>query len=232
MSYTPNNIYVYLQAFSGAVAGLLGQSKSLVTTPRGANTDTIDIAGAWAQEVDAQWGVSTNPDLFEYEEILNFSTELFQAINPQPSSQSTSPATYTSTVEALIVLLEDGEAYLSGQGIVVPPIPGGGGGGVEGFTYVSASATVAENASNVVVLASAGTVRLALPALASLPDNWTLRVSAQGCTMPIVVVPPTGTIWDPSTGIFNGTATLPNGSGGSIAAWQFDKANSRFVEVQ
>ena len=122
MSYTPNNIYVYLQAFSGAVAGLLGQSKSLVTTPRGANTDTIDIAGAWAQEVDAQWGVSTNPDLFEYEEILNFSTELFQAINPQPSSRSTSPATYTSTVEALMVLLEDGEAYLSSQSITPPSI--------------------------------------------------------------------------------------------------------------
>ena len=139
MSYTPNNIYVYLQAFSGAVAGLLGQSKSLVTTPRGANTDTIDIAGAWAQEVDAQWGVSTNPDLFEYEEILNFSTELFQAINPQPSSRSTSPATYTSTVEALIVLLEDGEAYLSSQSITPPPLPGGGGQGLISVSNIGTS---------------------------------------------------------------------------------------------
>lgn len=229
--YSPNNIYVYMQAFSGAVAGLLGQSNSLTST-RGATTPTIGIAGAWAQEVDTQWASSTNPDLFEYEEILSFSTALFLVCDPQPEPESTTAATYTTSAKALIAILADTETYLSGQGIVVPPIPGGGGGGVEGFTYVSASATVAADASNIVVLASAGTVRFVLPALASLPDNWTVRVSAQGCTMPIVVVPPTGTIWDPSTGIFNGTATLPNGSGGSIAAWQFDKTNSRFVEVQ
>lgn len=235
MSYAPINVYVYFQAFSGAVAGLLGQSTPL-TTERGAYADTLAIAGAWAQEVDTQWGDSTNPDLFEYEEILNFSAALFLDTNPQASTgdttpgSGTNPATYTQSAAALMTILSDAEVYLANQGIIPPPIPGEGG-GAEGFTYVSANATVAENASKIVVLASAGTVRLTLPALTTLPDGWLIQVTAQGCTSPIVVNPPTGTIWDPSMGTFNGTATLPNGAGGTIAWWQFDKTNSRFVQI-
>lgn len=232
MSYSPNNVYVYLQAFSGAVSGLLGQNNSLSTT-RGSNTDTIEIAGAWAQEVDTIWGSGTNPDLFEYQTIFDFSNDLFQVFDPPADTgitgngSSTNPATYENSVNLLIRVLEDGEAYLAAQGIIPPFIPVSD----QGFVYVSASAAVAASASKIVVLASAGTVTLTLPALATLPNNWELWVMAQGCTSPIVIQPPTGTIWDPSMGIFNGTATLPNGSGGSIARWQFDKANSRFVET-
>ena len=80
------------------MAGLIGQSTSL-TIVRGGFTSTILVAGAWAQEVDAQWGSPTNPDQFEYEEILTFSNDLFQVTDPQADTgtaavgSSTNPAT-------------------------------------------------------------------------------------------------------------------------------------------
>jgi hypothetical protein len=154
MSYTPNNEYVYLQAFSGAVAGLLGQSTSL-TTGRGTYTKTISIAGAWAQAVDTQWGDSTNPDQFENAEILAFSTDLFAAYDPQPRSVSANPATYTATVAGMFQVLSDAETYLADQGISPQPItsqstynvvlrPGGTAGG---NVYTSSAALFAASVS-------------------------------------------------------------------------------------
>jgi hypothetical protein len=132
-TYTPKNVYVYIQAFTGAVAGLLGQSTNLVSTPRGYYTDTLDVAGAWAQEVDAQWFISfgnVDPDLFQFNEVLNFSDDLFQVCDPQPDTgvtdtgSSTNPATYLKSAQALMAILSDGETYLAGLGIVVPGFGG------------------------------------------------------------------------------------------------------------
>jgi hypothetical protein len=126
-TYTPKNVYVYIQAFTGAVAGLLGQSTPLVSSPSGHYTPTMDIAGAWAQEVDIQYNITfgaANPDLFEFEEILNFSDDLFLTSDPQPSTTNVLPATYTKSAQALMAILQDGEAYLAGLGIVVPGFGG------------------------------------------------------------------------------------------------------------
>jgi hypothetical protein len=123
MAYTPNNSTVYLQAFSGAVAGLLGQSTPLTTT-RGQYTDTIDIAGAWAQAFDTEWGVATNPDAFEAAEILTFSNDLFQVLEPQPNTgttgagSSTNPTTYTATAAALMEVLTEAETYLAASATI------------------------------------------------------------------------------------------------------------------
>ncbi len=119
-TYVPINSYVFVQAFTGAVAGLLGQSVSL-STVRGTYTDVIDVAGGWAQEVDTQWAISFggDPDLFEFEEILSFSEQRFQTIN----SQSALSATYTRLAQDLMAILADGEAYFAGLSVIVPPIP-------------------------------------------------------------------------------------------------------------
>lgn len=113
---------------------------------------------------------------------------------------------------------------------------GGGGGSAPSvlaspFTFVTGSALVAAGASKIGVTSSTGTVTLTLPALAGLPNLWTLIVVAQGATNPIVIAPPSGTIWDPSTSAFASTATLSNGAGGDTGWWQFDKPNSRFIEI-
>lgn len=127
MAYTPNNLAVYTQAFSGAVAGLLGQSTPLGTT-RGQYTKTINIAGAWAQEVDTKWNTADDPDSFENAEIFAFSNDLFQVYEPQPDTgttgigSSTNPATYANTALDLLAVLADGETYLDGQGIAPPSI--------------------------------------------------------------------------------------------------------------
>ena len=135
-TYTPKNVYVFVQAFTGAVAGLLGQSNQFAPNPqpaRGYFLDTLEVAGAWAQEVDTQWGVSfpsEDPDLFSFGEILNFSAALFLGSDPQAGTgtttvgSSTNPATYIPTAVALMSLLSDGETYLAGLGIVVPGFGG------------------------------------------------------------------------------------------------------------
>jgi hypothetical protein len=115
-TYTPNNQYVFNQAYAGAVAGLLGQSTPLVNT-RGAYASTVAIAGAWAQEVDTQWNTSTNPDQFQFQAIFAFSNDLFQVTEPQVSSVSTLPATYLKSANALLAVLTDAETYLTSIGI-------------------------------------------------------------------------------------------------------------------
>jgi hypothetical protein len=163
-TYTPNNNNVYLAAFSGAVGGLLGQCNSLNTSSRiaGANTPTINVAGAWAQEVDTLWALTTDPDQFEYSEINDFSEQLFQVYEPQPDTgatgagSSTNPATYALTAQALLNVLADGETYLAGKGITPGLIAGNNemdvldatiaapGAGPASYIFVAAIATVKE----------------------------------------------------------------------------------------
>jgi hypothetical protein len=120
-TYTPKNQYVFFQALSGAVAGILGQQTSLPTT-QGSYTQTIVIASAWAQAVDTAWDSSENPDAFEYETILAFSSDLFQISNLQGNPASVTSSSYTRVANALSTILEDGEAYLLAAGIPVPPL--------------------------------------------------------------------------------------------------------------
>jgi hypothetical protein len=130
--YTPKNDYVYFQAFSGALAGLLGQSTPLQSGVDGYYTDTIAIAGAWAQEVDTLWGTSTNPDQFQNAEIFSFSNDLFEVYEPQPNTgvatagSSTNPATYAATAAGMFQVLTDAESWLATNAVVPPPLGAGG----------------------------------------------------------------------------------------------------------
>ena len=164
MSYTPNNLNVYIAAFTGAVAGLLGESNSQNTNARvtGYYASSMRVAGAWAQEVDTLWAVSTDPDQFEYSEINDFSEQLFSIAEPQPDTgttgagSSTNPATYAPTAQALLNVLTDGETYLAGQGITPGLIAGNNemdvldatiaapGAGPASYIFVAAIATVKE----------------------------------------------------------------------------------------
>ena len=152
MAYVPNNAYVFFQAFSGAVAGLLGQSTPL-TTGRGAYTDTIAIAGAWAQEVDTVWASPNNPDQFEYAEIFAFSNDLFQVTEPQSQAVAILPATYAASANALLTVMSDAEAYLGTLGITPSPI------GASGLNFVRMQNaggihTQTQSAANPVALAA------------------------------------------------------------------------------
>jgi hypothetical protein len=64
--------------------------------------------------------------------------------------------------------------------------------------------------------------------------NQLLMVSIIGsASNPLNITPtlPAGvTIWNPSTGAFAATATITGGPG-SVAWWQYDATNNRFVEI-
>src|SRR5580693_6694779 len=113
--YVPHNLYVYTQAFDGAVAGLLSQQTSLPTV-ESAYTPMIQIADAWGRAVDMAWGTSTDPNSFEYNEILLFSNDLFQISNLQGNPASVTPASYALVADALMAILDDGDAYLESIG--------------------------------------------------------------------------------------------------------------------
>jgi hypothetical protein len=133
MAYLYKNLFVFNQAFAGAVAGLLAQSAQPPVAPN-TYASTIAIAGAWAQAVDTAWGTVANPDQFEYAEIFAYSNDLFEVYDPQPNTgitgigSSTNPATYAASAAALVAaggVLAAGETYLAAIGVPIAPIPGG-----------------------------------------------------------------------------------------------------------
>lgn len=132
MSYVPHNDFVFCQAFAGACDGLLAKSVPLTSTA-GYYAKSILVAAAFAEAFDTAWGVSTDPDSFEYESIFGLSNDYFLDYAPVGDPGDTQTATYTGTAADLLTIIGDGEAFLAGQGIVPPPIP---------FTQGSTVATV------------------------------------------------------------------------------------------
>jgi hypothetical protein len=204
--YTPNNQKVFLQAFAGAVAGLLGQSTPLTTT-RGSYTATLNIANAWAQSVDTQWASALDPDEFEYTEIAEFSNDLFMVFEPQVGS--TAPAFFTKTANALLTMLADAEAVLAAEGIT-PGAPGGN----ENYVYIT-------NGSSLNGQGVGGPTTVALVSLKAKGSGifrWSATAvqagAAAGETVDFVVTSQTGT----GAESFTGGATAVGGSGPSEAS--------------
>ena len=120
-TYTPNNLYVYSAAFTGAQSGLLGALFQEGSNPA-TYADSNAIVGAWAQAVDTVWADSGSPDSYQTSAIEELSKVQWIGRGTGPSPGNQNPTTYIVAASALIAIVTSGETYLAGQSIV-PPAP-------------------------------------------------------------------------------------------------------------
>ncbi len=126
--YTPNNLYVFCAAMVGAHSGLLANSSPLSTSPTYSGyVDTNPIAVAFAQAVDTAWGTSTEPTIYQKDEIEQLATLYFSRYNPPAVPDSTNPLSYMSLAAELLAIIQSGVNELTSLGITSPPIGGAGG---------------------------------------------------------------------------------------------------------
>ncbi len=153
MSYVPLNVPIFIAAFSGALSGM-GASGRVPNDPIPANYNDLSLmASAYAQAFDLTWTATPVATTFEVELVQSLSEAAWQDRAPQTSigPQSVAVATYVPMVRALIAATRAGETYLSGQGIVPPP--------VGGIVSVTASAPIASSGGanpNITIAAATG----------------------------------------------------------------------------
>jgi hypothetical protein len=130
MPYVPSDINVYTAAYTGALAGMTGS----MATPSGIPTiakysGLAAVAGPFAEEFDTQWAAYvpfTPLNELDLEIISSLSESAWEQKAPLSNYKST-PALYTELVSTLIAVCKAGENYYGLNGIVPPPVPGGGG---------------------------------------------------------------------------------------------------------
>ncbi len=153
MSYVPQNISVFVAAFSGALSGM-GISGKVPSDPVPSSYDTLSlVASAYAQAFDLTWTASPVPTTFDIEMIQSVSEAAWQERAPQAiiSATSQAVATYIPVSRALIASIRSGENYLAGQGITPPAV-----GGVTGVTGSAPIASSGGNAPDISISAATG----------------------------------------------------------------------------
>ena len=114
MAYTPNNINVYIAAFSGAVAGMGASNRFPRDNVASDYASLVSTAGAYAQQFDTMWGANNATSL----DIDNI-TQLTAAAWESRAPNSTKPTDFAILCGALIAMVQQSETYFAGQGI--PP---------------------------------------------------------------------------------------------------------------
>lgn len=138
MSYSPNNVAVFVAAYVGALAGLAAHNRAITSPTASSYTSLENVAGAWAEEFDTAWGANS-ADSLQIGVIQNGSYALWANRAPQSDPKSLTPSFYAVEANALIALIVAGEAFFSGQGITPPAAGGGGGGGITWRTVTAST---------------------------------------------------------------------------------------------
>jgi hypothetical protein len=116
MSYSPNNVSVYLNAFAGAIAGL-GAFQRYLNDPVPADyAASARMADALAQEVDIAWGSSV-PTSLELSIIENACEVVWADRSPLENAVAFTPANYTSLAAGIVALALEGNAIVVAEGI-------------------------------------------------------------------------------------------------------------------
>lgn len=126
---SPQNKTVYTAAYAGAIAGIAASQRTPTDT---VSTDLptvgeASLAGAWAQELDAQWGTAA-PSTLDVLSIEECSAAVFIGSCPPAVQPFLSAANWSTPVAAVIAIVKAGEAYFASQGITPDAWPSGGGG--------------------------------------------------------------------------------------------------------
>jgi hypothetical protein len=124
--YVPNNTPVYLRAFTGFMAGITSSATS--DTSAGDYTLAAQMADAYAQQIDTEWG-ATAPTNLELDLIEEASSSIWTGRTPPSSDVALIPGTYTQTAQAIIARVQQGNTQVVSEGIDPNATGGGGGGG-------------------------------------------------------------------------------------------------------
>jgi hypothetical protein len=118
MAYTPNNVQVYLAAYSGAMAGMGASGRAPVSQVASDYNTLSAIAGAFAQEFDTIYRLSGNT--LDLELIGTLSQNLYSG----RYAGNLNPTDYEGMARVLLAMLTSADTYVSGQ---IGPIPSPGG---------------------------------------------------------------------------------------------------------
>lgn len=122
MTYTPINMQIYIQAYTGALAGMSGAGLwNLNTAPTATDASSVGaavMAQAYAQEFDILFDASGLPvDCFSAEATKTLSLGAFWQRNP---AQNIPPASYSVPILNVLALIGAGEANFAQEGISIP----------------------------------------------------------------------------------------------------------------
>lgn len=124
MPYSPINAQLFFAAYAGALAGMAASERVPLNSAI-SQAGVATIAGAYAQSFDTQWNSSTTLDALQVRTIEQLSQATWQTRAPQPGQVTTlQPSNYTTLVNALITIVNAGEAYTTSQGITPPKMGG------------------------------------------------------------------------------------------------------------
>lgn len=128
--YTPNNICVYVYAFSGCMAGLFASGKYPINATSNDRADAATKSDAFAQAVDEAWGSAgyTNADLIQIQGCC-YGVWAFGRSPIADAQGGGSSSGYTTLAEALVLGVQAGTTQIESEGINPNGCGGGGGGG-------------------------------------------------------------------------------------------------------
>lgn len=120
--YKPQNITVYSAAFSGSFSGMTC-GKWLVSTDPTRYTTAAQVAEAYAEAFDTLWGTSP-PDTYQVLAIDNISKCVFAERSSTPLSNAQQQAAlYNGIAQAVLAVVQSGQAEILAQGITPNPWP-------------------------------------------------------------------------------------------------------------
>ena len=121
MPYTPQNVSIFVAAFTGALAGMGVSNRVPSDAVSSDYAGLASVAGAYAQSFDTAWG-ATVPSSFDTAAVRDCSLDVWQDRAPQAVAPFLTPATYTAQCQALIAIIQAGETYL-GANAISPSTP-------------------------------------------------------------------------------------------------------------
>jgi hypothetical protein len=116
LDYAPINTEVYVNAFDGAMWGMLGRRFLISTSPSSYTEQTL-AAGVWAQEVDVLWASATAIDEVQAEGLLLGS---FGAWLGRNAGASLTQEQVTNLAASVIASVTEAVTFFGDQGISPP----------------------------------------------------------------------------------------------------------------
>jgi hypothetical protein len=121
MVYVPQNLNVFTAAYAGAISGMIIGMRNLNDTVSTDYTTRANVAGAFAESFDTQWGVAAANTL----DVLAIEV----ACQGYWIGRFADPAqanflllgNYTTISNSIIAALQAGDAFFAGQGIIPAP---------------------------------------------------------------------------------------------------------------
>lgn len=117
MAYVPKQNSVYLAAFAGALAGMASSVGPVSSSTAGDYAFLAQVADAFAQSFDTEYGTVNAGDEFQIELIAELCESVWSQRSVLPATTSTTPSSYTAECDALVALVVDGSTQLAAQGV-------------------------------------------------------------------------------------------------------------------